>query len=84
MRRAGLGISLVNFSGKIISKILATRLSKILPDIIDDEHPGFIQVRHISTYIAWAQGLVQKLSRKVYGLNVVFKLDMAKAYDQPE
>lgn len=72
MRRAGLGISLVNFSGKIISKILATRLSKILPDIIDDEHARFIQVRHILTYIALAQGLVQNLSRKVYGLYVVF------------
>lgn len=37
--------------------------------------------RNISTHISLAQELVRELSRKVYGANVVFKLDMVKGYD---
>lgn len=77
-------ISLGNFSGKIISKILAIRLAKLFPDIIDEEQAGFVHDRHISTHIALAQEQIWDLSRKVYGANVMLKLDMAKAYDRLE
>lgn len=58
-------ISLGNFFGKIISKILAIRLSKILSDIIHEEHAGFVHGRNISNNIALAQELVRELSQKV-------------------
>lgn len=77
-------ISLRNFSGKIISKILATRLAKILPTIVDDEQAGFVQGRSISTHIVLAQEVIRDINRKVAGGNVAFKVDMAKAYDRLE
>lgn len=77
-------ISLGNFSGKIISKILATRPAKLLPKIIEEEQAGFVQGRLISTHIAIAQELVRDLSHKVMGANVILKIDMAKAYHRLE
>lgn len=44
-------ISVVNFSAKIISKILAARLASLLPKLMDEEHAGFIQGRNISQHI---------------------------------
>lgn len=48
-------INLGSYCGKIISKIVAIRLAKVLPAIIDDEQAGFIHGRHISTHTALAQ-----------------------------
>lgn len=50
--------SLGNFSGKIISKILAMRLANLLPKIVSEEQAGFVKDRNISTHIAMAQELV--------------------------
>lgn len=77
-------ISLGNFSGKIISKILALRLAKILPSLVDEEQAGFVQGRSISTHVVLAQELVRDINRKNTGGNVAFKLNMAKAYDRLE
>lgn len=35
-------ISLGNFSGKIISKILAPRLARILPSLVDEKQADFV------------------------------------------
>lgn len=51
---------------------------------MDDTQAGFVQVRLISPHIGIAQELVRDLSRKVPGVNVIVKLDMAKAYDRLE
>lgn len=48
-------IRLGNFSGEIISKILALRLANLLPAVIDEEQAGFVHGRHIYTYIALPQ-----------------------------
>lgn len=77
-------ISLCNFSGKIISKILANRLSRILPNLIAEEQEGFVIGRIIATHIVMAQELIRDIDRKSTGGNVGFKLDMAKAYDRLE
>lgn len=77
-------ISLVNFFGKIISKILANRLSKFLPHMVDEKQAGFVHGRQIAHHIVLAQELLGDLSKKVAGANVVFKVDMAKAYDRSE
>lgn len=77
-------ISLGNFSGKIISKILAFRLAKLLPQLVDEEQTGFERGGSTSTHIFLAHELIQDLHRKVHGANLVVKLDMTKAYDHLE
>ncbi|XP_012842530.1 PREDICTED: uncharacterized protein LOC105962752 [Erythranthe guttata] len=77
-------ISLGNFSGKLLSKILATRLGKILPFLISEEQAGFVKDRNIMSHIVMAQELTRDINQKCKGGNVIFKLDMAKAYDRLE
>lgn len=76
-------ISLGNFSRKIISKILAFRLAKLLMQLLDEEQMGFVQGRSTSTILFWLR-LIWDLHRKVHGANWVLKLDMTKAYDRLE
>ncbi|KAL3623019.1 hypothetical protein CASFOL_031835 [Castilleja foliolosa] len=77
-------ISLLNFSGKIISRIIATRLGGVLHKIIDNNQAGFIKNRSIHETVALAQELTQDLDKKTFGGNLILKLDMAKAYDKME
>lgn len=74
-------ISLGNFCGMIISKILASRLAKILPGMVDEEQAGFVHERSIATHIVLAQELIRDINRKVTRGNVAFKIDMSKAYN---
>ncbi|EOY25449.1 Uncharacterized protein TCM_016755 [Theobroma cacao] len=75
-------ISLCTVLNKIVTKLLANRLSKFLPSIISENQSGFVNGRLISDNILLAQELVGKLDAKARGGNVVLKLDMAKAYDR--
>ena len=40
-------ISLVNVDAKIMSKVLATRIKNVLPDIIQHNQSGFVKDRYI-------------------------------------
>ncbi|KAG6510221.1 hypothetical protein ZIOFF_028230 [Zingiber officinale] len=75
-------ISLCNVSNKIISKVLANKLRKILGKIISPSQSGFVKGRLISDNVLLAQELHHKLNHHVRGGNLVLKLDMAKAYDR--
>ncbi|KAL9659106.1 hypothetical protein QQ045_021149 [Rhodiola kirilowii] len=75
-------ISLCNFCHKIISRILTSRLSSWLPCIISEEQAGFVKGRGIHENIALAHDLTHDINHKVFGGNIVIKLDMAKAYDR--
>ncbi|KAH0773047.1 hypothetical protein KY290_010184 [Solanum tuberosum] len=75
-------ISLSNFISKIISKLLNNRLSKIMNKIISPNQSGFLKGRSISDNVMLTQELVHNLNRKNVNGNVVFKLDMAKAFDR--
>ncbi|WRX25707.1 Reverse transcriptase domain - like 10 [Theobroma cacao] len=75
-------ISLCIVLNKIVTKLLANRLSKILPSIISKNQSGFVNGRLISDNILLAQELIGKIDAKSRGGNVVLKLDMAKAYDR--
>ncbi|KAL0297129.1 UNVERIFIED_CONTAM: LINE-1 retrotransposable element O protein [Sesamum radiatum] len=75
-------ISLCNVSNKIYSKIMNDRLSMILPGIIALSQSGFVGGRLISDNILLAQELIHSIGDKKRYDNVVFKLDMAKAYDR--
>lgn len=58
-------IRLGSFSSKIITKIIASWLASILPNIINEEQFGFVKVRHIHESIDLAQEIVSDLDRKV-------------------
>ena len=75
-------ISLCNFSFKILSKLITTRLSLILPTIISEEQSGFTKSTSIADNILLAQKIIQKIDLKARDCNIVLKLDLAKAYDR--
>nr|XP_016490429.1 PREDICTED: uncharacterized protein LOC107810195 [Nicotiana tabacum] len=73
-------ISLCNVSNKIISKLLSTRLSQLLPKLISDNQTGFVKGRLITENILLAQEIVHDIGKNNQGGNIVIKLDMSKAY----
>lgn len=75
-------INLLNFTYKIISKILVTRLSRILPLLISKLQSTFIKGRSIHHHVALAHDLFQKLNSKISGGSVCLKLDISKAFDK--
>lgn len=77
-------ISLCTFACKIISKIIATRVSIMLPKIIFLEQGGIVKDRSIQENIGIAQEMIVHIDKKCRGGNLVLKLDMSKAYDRPE
>ncbi|VFQ72006.1 unnamed protein product [Cuscuta campestris] len=74
-------ISLTNFSFKIITRILASRLTTVLPDIISIEQGGFVPGRDITHHILLAREFIHMLDRKTLGGNLTLKLDITKAFD---
>lgn len=75
-------ISLLNFTYKIISKILASRLSRILPILISNHQSGIVAGRSIHHHVTLAHDLFKKLNSKIRGGSVCLKLDISKAFDK--
>ncbi|RHN42261.1 putative RNA-directed DNA polymerase [Medicago truncatula] len=73
-------IALANFKFKIITKVLADRLAKILPSIISKEQRGFIRGRNIKDCIDLASEAVNVLDNKCFGGNIAMKIDISKAF----
>lgn len=59
-------ISLASFASKLISKIIASRVAKILPIVINEQQ-YFVQGRSIHESISLAQEMVLDLDRMVDG-----------------
>ncbi|XP_058783349.1 uncharacterized protein LOC131658030 [Vicia villosa] len=74
-------IALANFKYKIIFKILADRLSSILPTLISKEQKGFVSGRNIKDAICLAFEAINILPNKSFSGNVALKIDIAKAFD---
>ncbi|PKU73053.1 Putative ribonuclease H protein [Dendrobium catenatum] len=74
-------ISLCSFFNKLISKILATRLIEILPRIISVNQTGFVKGRIIFDNILLVQEMTHDINSKGKGGNIIYKLDISKAYD---
>lgn len=75
-------ISLCNFFNKIFTRILCMRLKPFLSGLISEEQTAFIPGRDISDNILLAQEVLQHLDKRVRGHNILFKLDMMKAFDR--
>lgn len=79
-------ISLCNISYKIISKILPSRLKRILPDLISETQSAFVARRLITDNILVAQEMFQalKTNQSCKSKYIAIKTDMSKAYDRVE
>uniref|UniRef100_M1E013 RNA-directed DNA polymerase (Reverse transcriptase); Ribonuclease H n=1 Tax=Solanum tuberosum TaxID=4113 RepID=M1E013_SOLTU len=75
-------ISLSNFTSKIISKLVSSRLGPMLPNLVSLNQSGFFKGRSIAENIMLAQEIIHQIKKPNIGSNVIIKLHMAKAYDR--
>lgn len=73
-------ISLIGCTYKIVAKILAKRLKKVLPAIIDERQTVFIGGRHLLHSMLIANEAVEE-AKRCQKPCMVFKVDYEKAYD---
>ena len=77
-------IALCNILYKLVSKVLANRLKKVLPHIISEFHSAFQLDKAISNNILVAFETLHHIKRKKSGKMgyMALKLDMSKVYDR--
>ena len=73
-------ISLVGVLYKIIPKVLANRMKKVMPAIIDDNQSAFLKGRGILDSVLTANEVLEEL-RKKRRSGLCLKVDFEKAYD---
>jgi exonuclease III len=74
-------ISLCNTGYKIITKIMANRLKRILPKLIPENQGGFVRGRQILDNIILVQEAIHTSCKKKEK-GMVIKLDLANAFDR--
>ncbi|CAN1818577.1 Transposon TX1 uncharacterized 149 kDa protein [Linum perenne] len=79
-------ISLCNVLYRLIAKVLANRLRKVMPGIIGEEQSAFIKGRNIidNVLVAFESLHAMKLKQKTKEEFAALKLDISKAFDRVE
>lgn len=73
-------ISIINLIPKLISKLLATRLSGVLPELISANQTAFMQGRYIAKNFISTREILQYLSSHGHQA-ILAKIDFSKAFD---
>lgn len=66
---------------KTVTKVLANRIQKVLPDLVLSNQSAFISGRGISDNILLAQELVCGYARSTLSARCAVKVDFKKAFD---
>ena len=73
-------ISLIGCMYKIVAKLLANRIRKVMPAIIDETQFAFIEGRHLLQSVLIANEVIDE-ARRSHNPCLIFKVDFEKAYD---
>ncbi len=73
-------ISLLNTDYKIISKLLAKRLQKVLPSIFNHDQTGYLKGRYIGQNILLIEDL-NVFTEKINTPGILLSIDYEKAFD---
>jgi hypothetical protein len=77
-------ISLCNVLYKVVSKLLANRLKKVIHKCISEEQSAFVEGRSITDNALIAIEIIHALKRRTRGVKgeLALKIDISKAYDK--
>ena len=73
-------ISLIGCMYKIVAKLLANRMKKVMAFIVDETQSAFIEGRHLLHSVLIANEVIEEAKRSSKSC-LIFKVDYEKAYD---